>query len=144
MRVIIDADGCPVVRIAVACAQRHSVPVTLVCDFAHIFNLPNAEVITVEKGADSADYRIVNLIQTGDIVITQDYGLAAMSLAKKATVISQNGLLYTDANIDSLLMARHTSRKLRSAGVRLKGPAKRSAEQDERFLKAFEQILSSK
>ena len=142
MRVLIDADGCPVVRSAVACAQRHGVPVTLVCDFSHIFDLPGTEIITVEKGTDSADYRIVNLVKAGDIIITQDYGLAAMGLARQATVISQNGLIYTDGNIDSLLMARHTSRKLRNAGVRLKGPSKRTAEQDATFISVFEQLIT--
>ena len=144
MRVLIDADGCPVVRIAVDCAKQHGIPVTLVCDSAHIFNLPGVEIITVSKGADSADFRLVNLLQPGDIVITQDYGLAAMSLARRATPISQNGLIYTDDNIDSLLLARHTSRKLRNAGVRLKGPAKRTHEQDETFLTAFKTLLSTR
>ena len=143
MRLLIDADGCPVVRIAVDCARRYGTPVTLVCDFAHIFDLPGVETITVEKGADSADYRLVNLIRPGDVVVTQDYGLAAMSLARKATVLNQNGLIYTDENIDSLLLARHTSRKLRNAGVRLKGPSKRTAEQDRTFLARLEALLSS-
>ena len=143
MRVFIDADGCPVVRPAVGCAQRRDVPVTLVCDSAHLFDLPGVETITVTKGADSADFRLVNLVSPGDIVVTQDYGLAAMALARRAHVISQNGMLYTDDNIDSLLLARHTSRKLRSAGVRMKGPAKRTREQDEAFLAAFEQLLDS-
>jgi len=141
MRVLIDADGCPVVRLAVDCANRRGVAVTLVCDSAHLFNLPGAETVTVTKGADSADFRIVNLVQPGDIVITQDYGLAAMALARRARVLSQNGMLYTDGNIDSLLLARHTSRKLRNAGVRMKGPAKRTKEQDEAFLAAFERLL---
>ena len=142
MRLLIDADGCPVVRIAADCARRHCIPVTLVCDSAHLFNLPGAEVITVPKGADSADFRLVNLLQAGDIVVTQDYGVAAMSLARRAFVLNQNGLVYTDDNIDSLLLARHTSRKLRSAGVRMKGPAKRTHEQDEAFLASLEQMIA--
>lgn len=144
MRLLIDADSCPVVRIAAECAQRHGVPVTLVCDFAHSFDLPGVEVVTVEKGADSADYRLVNLVQSGDVVVTQDYGLAAMSLARRASVLNQNGLIYTDENIDSLLLARHTSRKLRSAGIRLKGPSKRTADQDKAFLAQLERILPKK
>lgn len=141
MRVLIDADGCPVVRIAVKCAEKHGVPVTLVCDFAHLFDLPGVEVVTVSKGADSADFRLVSMLRPGDLVITQDYGLAAMALARRADVISQNGLIYTDDNIDSLLLARHTSRKLRSAGVRMKGPARRTREQDEAFLKTMERFM---
>lgn len=141
MRVLIDADGCPVVRIAVDCAKRHGLPVTLVCDCAHIFDLPGVETITVTKGADSADFRLVNMIRPGDLLITQDYGLAAMSLARRAHVISQNGLIFTDENIDSLLLQRHTSRKLRNAGVRMKGPAKRTSEQDEAFLRTMESFM---
>lgn len=143
MRLLIDADGCPVVRIAAVCAMQRSIPVTLVCDSAHLFDLPGAEVITVPKGADSADFRLVNMIRAGDVVVTQDYGLAAMSLARRAHVVSQNGLIYTDDNIDSLLLARHTSRKLRNAGVRMKGPAKRTREQDAAFLMTLEKILDS-
>ena len=143
MRLLIDADGCPVVRIAVDCANRHNVPVTLVCDSAHLFNLPGVDVITVTKGADSADFRLVNLLHPGDVVVTQDYGLAAMCLARRAVPMNQNGLIYTDANIDSLLLARHTSRKLRSAGVRMKGPAKRTSEQDRAFLAALEGLLGA-
>lgn len=141
MRLLIDADGCPVVRIASECARRHGIPVTLVCDSAHIFDLPGAEIITVTKGADSADFRLVNLLHQGDIVITQDYGLAAMSLARRAYVLNQNGLRYTNENIDSMLLARHTSRKLRAAGVRMKGPSKRTREQDESFRSALENLI---
>ena len=144
MRVLIDADGCPVDHLAVDCAKRHGVPATLVCDSAHLFDLPGAETITVTKGTDSADFRLVNMIHPGDVVITQDYGLAAMALARRARVLNQNGLIYTDENIDSLLLARHTSRKLRNAGVRMKGPAKRTKEQDEAFLTTFEQLLNSR
>ena len=143
MRLLIDADGCPVVRIAADCANRHNVPVTLVCDSAHLFNLPGVDVITVTKGADSADFRLVNLLLPGDVVVTQDYGLAAMCLARRAVPLNQNGLIYTDANIDSLHLARHTSRKLRSAGVRMKGPAKRTSDQDRAFLAALEGLLGA-
>lgn len=143
MRLLIDADGCPVIRIAVECARRYAVPVTLVCDAAHQFDLPDVEVITVEKGADSADFRLVNLIQPGDIAITQDYGLAAMCLARGARALNQNGLIFTNENIDSLLLSRHTSRKLRNAGVRLRGPAKRTREQDTAFQSALSALMAS-
>ena len=139
MRIIIDADGCPVVRIAVSIAKEYAVKAVIVCDCAHVFDLPGVETITVTKGADSADFRIANMIGTGDIVVTQDYGLAAMCLARKALVINQNGHDYTEDNIDSMLLARHTARKIRNAGGRLKGPSKRTREQD----KAFEEKLSA-
>ena len=141
MRLIIDADGCPVVRIAVDCAKRHGVEAVIVCDSAHFFDIDGAKTITVVKGADSADFRIVNMLSPGDVVVTQDYGLAAMALARRARVINQNGMLYHDGNIDSLLLARHTARKIRSSGGRLKGSSKRTREQDDAFLSALDKCL---
>lgn len=142
MRIIIDADGCPVVRIAVDCAKKHDIDAVIVCDSAHYFDIEGVETITVTKGADSADFRIVNMISNGDIVITQDYGLAAMSLARNAQVVNQNGMLYHAGNIDSLLLARHTARKIRNSGGRLKGPSKRAKEQDAAFLYTLEKLLN--
>ena len=83
------------------------------------------------------------MIQPDDIVITQDYGLAAMCLARRSMVISQNGRVYSEENIDSMLLARHAARKIRNAGGRLKGPAKRTRDQDEAFAKVLENLLSS-
>ena len=141
MRLIIDADGCPVVPIAVDCAKRHGVEAVIVCDSAHFFDIDGAKTITVVKGADSADFRIVNMLSPGDVVVTQDYGLAAMALARRARVINQNGMIYHDGNIDSLLLARHTARKIRSSGGRLKGPSKRTREQDDAFLSALDKCM---
>lgn len=141
MRLIIDADGCPVVHIAVDCAKRHGVEAVIVCDSAHFFDIDGAKTITVTKGADSADFHIVNMLMPGDVVVTQDYGLAAMALARQARVISQNGMLYHDGNIDALLLARHTARKIRSSGGHLKGPPKRTRKQDDAFLSALDSCL---
>ncbi len=142
MKILIDADGCPVVDIALACAGRKGVQVLLICDTAHSLEREGAQTITVSKGADSADFRLVNLVKKGDLVITQDYGLAAMALAKQAVVLDQNGMRYTDGNIDSLLLARHTARKIRMGGGRLKGPAKRTREQDDAFEEALCALLA--
>ncbi len=87
------------------------------------------------------DFALVNLLQPGDVAVTQDYGLAAMCLAKRAVPISQNGMIYSDQNIDALLLARHTAQKIRRGGGRLRGPAKRTAEQDAAFERTFEQLL---
>ena len=141
MRVLIDADGCPVVDIAITCARRRNVSVILVCDTAHEFQRDGAETIVVSQGADSADFRLVNLLERGDLVITQDYGLAAMCLAKCAIPISQDGMVYDSNNIESLLNARYIAKKIRMAGGRLKGSAKRTSAQDERFAKALHALL---
>jgi uncharacterized protein len=142
MKILIDADGCPVVDIALACARKQGLRVLLICDTAHFFEREGAQTITVSKGADSADFRLVNMVDAGDLVITQDYGLAAMALAKRAVVLSQNGMRYTADNIDALLLQRHTARKIHMGGGRLKGPPKRAKEQDETFRNAFCSLLS--
>ena len=141
MKVLIDADACPVTDIAIASAHRRGVSVILFCDAAHYMNRAGAETVTVLRGADSADFALVNRVCAGDAVVTQDYGLAAMALAKKARVLNQNGMAYTDDNIDALLLSRHTAREIRMAGGRLKGPAKRLPAQDESFRKALETLL---
>lgn len=133
MRILIDADGCPVVDIAVAVAGRFSLPCHIFCDTSHVFDKKGAETHILPKGADSADFALVNFARRGDVVITQDYGLASMALSRGAVCINQDGDEYTEDNIDALLLARHTARKIRNGGGRLKGPPKRSAEQNARF-----------
>lgn len=139
MKIFIDADGCPVVDITVSLAKKHSLECFIICDTAHEFQKDGAKTVVVEKGADSVDFRLVNLVSAGDIVVTQDYGLAAMCLARKAVPLSQNGLVFTDKNIDELLFSRYVSKKIRNSGGRLKGPSKRTAEQDTKF----ETVLSA-
>ena len=143
MRIIIDADGCPVIRIAAACAAEHNVLCVLVCDTAHIFSTEGVEVITVSQGSDSADFKIVNLISDGDIVVTQDYGLAAMCLAKTKKVLNQNGLIFSESNIDGLLNSRHINKQIRMHGGHTKGPLKRKQQQDEDFLKSLLNLIES-
>lgn len=133
MKILIDADGCPVVDIAVRTAKKYHTDCLILCDTAHVFEKDGATTLTFSKGADSVDYALINRALPGDIVITQDYGLAAMCLSKNAVAINQDGLEYTDGNIDALLLARHTAKKIRSAGGRLKGPKKRTAIQNEKF-----------
>ena len=142
MRIFIDADGCPVVRLTLDIAKKHAIPVPIVCDTSHEFTRYEVEVITVDKGADSADFVLVNLMNKGDIAVTQDYGLAAMCLAKKAYAINQNGLVYTSDNIDSLLMSRHISKKLKRSGKHLKGPEKRTIDNDKDFVAALEKLIA--
>lgn len=137
MRILIDADGCPVVDLTVRLAKKHGTECIILCDTSHEFNRDGVQTVVVEKGADSVDFKIVNLVCEGDIVVTQDYGLAAMCLARKAIPVSQNGMVYTDKNIDQLLFTRYVSKKIRNSGGRMKGSSKRTPEQD----KAFEATL---
>ena len=141
MKLLIDADACPVVNIAVTLCSRFGVPCLLLCDTAHIIQKAGAETLVFDKGADSVDLALVNRVQPGDIVITQDYGLAAMCLAKGAKVINQDGMRYTDENIDTLLAQRAESAAIRRAGGRTKGPAKRTQEQNNAFIEAFPAMI---
>lgn len=140
-KLLIDADGCPVTDIAVSLANLYHIPCTIVCDTAHEILRPGAETITVSKGADSVDFALVNRVQAGDIVVTQDYGLAAMCLSKQAIAIHQDGFLYTADNMESLLCFRAAAARARRGGARLKGPQKRTKQQNEAFRHALEQLL---
>ncbi len=139
--IYIDADGCPVVHNTVQIAKEFSVPCIILCDTAHRIEHDDAQTIVVEQGADSVDFRLVNLIQKGDVVITQDYGLAAMCLGKKAVVLHQDGKEYTAENISGLLEFRAISKKIRRSGGRLKGIPKRTATQDMAFETALRALL---
>lgn len=141
MRILIDADGCPVVDITIKTAKEFGARCLILCDTSHIFEKEGAETLTFSKGADSVDFALVNMMNKGDIVITQDYGLAAMCLARGGKILNQNGMVYNSENIDSLLYARHTAKKMRNAGVRLKGPKKRDPQQDKAFEYALRKML---
>ena len=143
MKLLIDADGCPVVDIAIRMCRQYAIPCLLLCDTAHEFHRDGAQTIVFDKGSDSVDYALVNRICPGDIVITQDYGLASMCLAKMARILHQDGWEYTRDNIDALLLVRHDNRKLRAAGVRTKGPKKRTPQQNHAFAAALEQLLQT-
>lgn len=143
MKLLIDADGCPVVKISVEIAKEYNIETVILCDTSHRIEIPGVETVTVSKGADSVDFALVNMIQKGDIAVTQDYGLAAMCLAKGAVTIHQNGFIYNSDNIDGLLFSRHESKKARRAGKHLKGPAKRTAEQDERFCEVLRETIQT-
>lgn len=141
MSLLIDADACPVTEIAIAAAKRKGVPVTLFCDSAHEYRREDVRVVTVMRGADSVDFALVNHVIKGDVVITQDYGLAAMCLARGAHVLRQDGLRYTDENLLPLLNQRHETKKRLRAGGRVRGPKKRDSAQDEAFARALEALL---
>ena len=141
MKVLIDADACPVVDIAVRLCRNTGVPCLLLCDTAHACYKDGAETLIFDKGADSVDFALVNRTQPGDIVITQDYGLASMCLGRKVRVLHQDGWEYTLDNISGLMEQRHANKKHRLAGGRIKGPAKRTRQQDVTFAQAFQQIL---
>lgn len=141
MKVLIDGDACPVVDIAVRICREFGIPCLLLCDTAHEMHRDGAETWMVDKGADSVDFALANRASAGDVVITQDYGLASMCLGKQARVIHQDGWEYTQYNIDALLFQRHVSREHRAAGGRTKGAKKRTIVQNQTFEAAFRKLL---
>lgn len=143
MHIYIDADACPVVGIAEDIATKYNISVTLLCDTNHVLTSDYSEVIVVGAGADAVDYKLISICHRGDIVVTQDYGMAAMALGKGAFAIHQSGKWYTNENIDQMLMERHLNKKARRASSRnhIKGPRKRTEEDDQRFAESFEKLL---
>jgi len=141
MKILVDADACPVKEIIVKLARSKSIPVTMLTDTSHQLNDGYSKVITVDKAADSVDFALMGLLLPEDIVVTQDYGLAAMALGKGAKAINQNGMIYTDANIERLLIERHLGGKARRRGIRTKGPSKRTKEDNARFERNFKILL---
>ncbi len=143
MTIYIDADACPVIRIAEDIARKHGISVALLCDTNHQLTSDYSTVIVIGAGADAVDIALINLCRRGDIVVTQDYGVAALALGKGAKAIHQSGRWYTDENIDGLLMERHLAKKARRSGKHhLKGPAKRTEEDDKRFAESFERMIA--
>lgn len=143
MTIFIDADACPVVGIVENIATKYNIPVTLLCDTNHVLTSDYSEVIVVGAGADAVDYKLISICHRGDIVVTQDYGVAAMTLGKGAFAIHQSGKWYTNENIDQMLMERHLNKKARMASSRnhIKGQRKRTEEDDQRFAESFEKLL---
>ena len=141
MKILIDGDGCPVVDITVSICVEKGIECILLCDTSHVFNKPGARTVMMSKGNDTVDFALVNMVDKGDIVVTQDYGLAAMCIAKQARPISQNGMIFSDDNIDSLLMARHTARQIRMAGGRIKGHGKRTKDHDILFKEKIRSLI---
>lgn len=143
MEVYVDADACPVVSIVEKVARKYNLPVTLLCDTNHVLHSEYSEIKLIGAGADAVDYALINLCHRGDIVVSQDYGVAAMALGKGAYAIHQSGRWYTNDNIDQMLMERHIGKKARRASGKnhLKGPAKRTKEDDLRFEESFEKLI---
>ena len=143
MRVFIDADACPVVSIVENISKKYNIPVTLLCDTNHVLTSEYSEVIVVGAGADAVDYKLISICHRGDIVVSQDYGVAAMALGKGAFAIHQSGKWYTNDNIDQMLMERHLNKKARRSSHKnhIKGSKKRTEEDDERFAQSFEKMI---
>ena len=142
MRIIIDGDACPqtVKEICEKAAREFGIDLIIVVDIDH-YIVSDFQVIVVEQGRDSVDYKIVQIFKSGDILVTQDYGLASLLLGKASAIIHTAGFFINRNNIDSLLQSRYISERIRKQGGKTKGPSKRRKEQDEKFKRCLYKVL---
>lgn len=144
MKIIVDADACPVKDTVNHIAKQEDIPVFFVTNYSHFSPRSDCDsTIYVDKGADTADYKIVKIAEKGDIVITQDYGLASLSLGKGCYVLHHKGFAYTKYNIDQLLHTRYVSASMRKSGHRTKGPKKYTKEDEDKFRRLLIRTIRS-
>lgn len=141
MNIYVDADACPVKNFVVQVAKEFKLDVFMFIDTSHQLKDGYSTVITVDRANDSVDFAILNQISKGDVLVTQDYGLASIALAKNVHVIHQHGFLYTNDNIESLLYERFMNKKARSLGGRNTHIKKRTTENDIDFLNSFRKLI---
>ncbi len=142
MQIYVDADACPVKSIIEQVARENSIPVIMVIDTSHQLTSNYSKILQVSQGKDSVDLVLINHAKKGDIVVTQDYGVASLALGKGCKAIHQSGLIYTNDNIDQLLMERHMSAKSRRNNKHHHGKIKkRTSEDDVRFEEQFRILI---
>lgn len=145
MKIYVDADACPVKDIIIEESEKYDLHVVLIRSYAHFSNnieSPHVETIYVDAENEAADYKMMQMVQPGDVVITQDYGLASLLLAKKCTILHHKGFVYTHQNMDTLLNTRYASAMERKSGKRTKGPKAMTAVDREKFKRLFVKVIS--
>ena len=140
MKIIVDADACPVKEIIIKIAKSFDIPVLMVADTSHIIGDDYSETVIIPQGNDAADIALINAAEKGDIIITQDYGVASMALGKQAYAIHHNGFMYNADNMDKMMFERFLSQKVRRAGGRTRGPKKRTKEDDNKFAQVLQTL----
>lgn len=146
MNILVDADACPVKGIIEKVAMEYQIPVIMFIDTSHELYSDYSKIITVSKAPDAVDFALMNTAKEGDIVVTGDYGVAAMALGKKAHAIHQHGMIYTNEGIDRMLFERHLVKVNKKSGKRnphMKGPKKRTSEDDMRFEVTLRKLIVS-
>lgn len=141
MRILVDADACPVKNEIVNTAKDNQLEVLFFVDVNHQLKDDYATVVVVDQGADSVDLKLINEMVAGDIVVTQDYGVASLAIGKGGLVLHQSGKEINEANIDLLMFERHMSRKARQQGKRGPKIKKRTAEDDRNFVQSLERLI---
>lgn len=145
MTIYVDADACPVIKNIEKIAKKMNIPVVLICDTNHMFDSEYSKVIVVDAGPDSVDFALITRCQKGDIVVTQDYGVACMALGRQAFPIHQSGKIYSNENIDELMMVRHLAKKARRASGKshIKGPSKRTENDNLKFEESLVELIKN-
>lgn len=143
MRIIVDADACPVKEIIEEQARVNQIGVIMVANYSHEISSDYAEIIRVDNSSQAADITIANLASAGDLIVTQDYGLASIALARGAKAVNPSGILYTAENIDQLLMQRYLNTRARMAGQKHINPKKRSKNDEKRFRQTLSILIKS-
>lgn len=148
MNIFVDADACPVTRDAVAIAGRHALPVVLVANESQNLDRyadrEGVEIVKVRGGPDAADFAMVPRLATGDIVVTNDTGLAAMALGRGARAVSPRGKVFLAATIDLELDVRHAEKRHRRAGGRTSGPPPFEPEHREHFRESLIRLITER
>ncbi len=141
MQILVDADACPVKDIIIRVAKEKNINVIMVMDTSHAWQFEGVTIVTVDKSRDGVDIALINMTAKNDVVVTQDYGVAALALGKGAKALNQNGLIFSSKNMDRLLFERHLGQKVRRAGERTKNSRKRTSADDTNFERALRLIL---
>jgi uncharacterized protein YaiI (UPF0178 family) len=141
MKILIDADACPkpVLQICRNLGSGFGVEVWTVASFDH--SIDSDHHIVVSNDPQESDIRIINMAEEGDVVITHDWGLAAIVLGKGATALGPTGRMFHGRRMEFLLEEREIKRRVRQGGGRTKGPRRRAIEDDRRFESTLERIL---
>ncbi len=144
MKILVDADACPVKKEIEAIARENNLELIMVSNVHHMVASDYATILVVDGAAQSADITIINMICPEDIVVTQDYGLASIAIAKGSYAIDPRGKLYNVDNIDSLLLQRYINQKARQAGHRINGPRKRKPADNSLFEKSLRKLVEQR
>lgn len=146
VNILVDADACPVKGIIEMIAREYQIPVIMFIDTSHELYSEYSKIVTVSQAPDAVDFALMNSAKKGDVVVTGDYGVAAMALGKGAFVIHQHGFLYTNDSIDRMLLERHLVKMNKKGGKRnphIKGPKKRTSKDDVRFETIFRTLIEN-
>ncbi len=147
MHIYVDADACPRVikDIIFRASKRLNLRVTLVANKP--MYVPSSKLIDsimVAQGFDVADERIIEIVQPGDLVISEDIPLAAEVVEKGAIVLTTHGRILDSSNIGEALSMRNFMDDVRSSGIQTGGPSAFSNKDREKFANSLQRILQQK